>query len=187
MISTPGFQGKIVRRPRHHLSGLFRPASLSRSAISFSSLRNFSPLSPPRGPTSSRFSLLNWSRMRFLAFGLASRFRACRLFIFCRNFPAQTPRTRIGLKHRPIKNPGIQFSPWKCEETHVRDDRAPSGRRTHGEMDRFRQEVSDEAHMRTLMHWEVHLTSHPRPLFREGAGKENEGQMRCSPGQLCFV
>jgi hypothetical protein len=35
-------------------------------------------------------------------------------------------------------------------------------------MDRFLQEVTDEAHGRVVSHREVHHTSHPRPLSREG-------------------
>ena len=52
--------------------------------------------------------------------------------------------------------------------TYLRDDRASLGRRTHGEMDRFLQEVTDEAHMRMLMHREVRLAEpHVISLRRE--------------------
>ena len=59
-------------------------------------------------------------------------------------------------------------SPWISAQIHLRDDRAPLGRRTHGEMDRFLQEVTDEAHFRALIQREVCLTEHPPPSFREG-------------------
>jgi hypothetical protein len=39
-----------------------------------------------------------------------------------------------------------RYSSGKSARTHLRNDRAPLRRGTHGEMDRFLQEVSDEAH-----------------------------------------
>ena len=74
------------------------------------------------------------------------------------------PGSTVNSSHHT--SPIICNSLAQTARTHPRDDRAPLGRRTHGKMDRFLEEVIAEAHGR-----EVHLTSHPRPLSREGSSK----------------
>jgi len=52
-------------------------------------------------------------------------------------------------------------------------------------MDRFLQEVTDEAHLRAIMQREVYLTSHQQPLSRERpGGVEDEKPDESSPGVL---
>jgi hypothetical protein len=63
------------------------------------------------------------------------------------DLPALTLKTPIDLENRPTKNSRNRFPSYNSDGTHLRDEQAPLGRRTHGEMDRFLQEVTDEAHL----------------------------------------
>ena len=141
---------------------LFTNSSCS-STKEFISDRSLVPCSPLTGPTGSSVDWLKSVRIFSLCI-LWNRFQCLNS---SRILSASDLKTTIELKNNPTKQSRTRFPAFKTVGNQVRHDRAPLGRRTHGEMDRFLQEVNDEAHLGA--HTAGGLSHRaPAPLSQEG-------------------
>ena len=76
----------------------------------------------------------------------------------------------------PTKKSRNRFPSYKIVRYHLRDERAPLGRETHGEMDRFLREVTDGARSGGP-EWGGSSHLAPHPLSREGAERVEDIQL----------